>query len=150
MVPEILSVMDRIFVILDHFLTFCTSDNVKNQNFEKNEKNTWRYYHFTHVYHKWESYDIWFLRYVVWRTEFFVILDRFSSFYLPNNPENQNFEKLKRKTHLEISSFDNSVPKIIVIMVYYSWDMACNRCNYFSFWAIFCTFTSLKIVIVKA
>ena len=26
-------------------------------------------------------------------------------------------------------------------MVYCSWDMAHDRCNYFSFWAIFCPFT---------
>ena len=26
-------------------------------------------------------------------------------------------------------------------MLYYSWDMARDGCNYFSFWAIFCTFT---------
>ena len=28
-----------------------------------NEKTTWRYYHFTHVHHKWRSNNIWFLRY---------------------------------------------------------------------------------------
>ena len=31
--------------------------------FWKIKKNTWRYYHFTHVHHKWQSYDVWFLRY---------------------------------------------------------------------------------------
>ena len=25
--------------------------------------------------------------------------------------------------------------------LYCSWDMVCDRCNYFSFWAIFCPFT---------
>ena len=44
-------------------------------------KNAWRYYHFTHVYHKWQSYDVWFLRYGVQQTEFFVILDRFLPFW---------------------------------------------------------------------
>ena len=37
-------------------------------------------------------------------------------------------------------------------MLYFSWDMARNRCNYFSFWTIFCTFTPLtgqKIKIKK-
>ena len=47
----------------------------------KNWKNTWRYYHFTHVYDKWQSYDVWFLRYEAWWTEFFVILDCFLPFY---------------------------------------------------------------------
>ena len=37
--------------------------------------------HLTHVYHEWQSYNVWFLRYGAWRTEFFVILDRFLPFY---------------------------------------------------------------------
>ena len=32
----------------------------------------------------------------MWRAEFFVILDCFLPFYPPNNPKNQNFEKLKK------------------------------------------------------
>ena len=94
------------FVILGHFLHFQPPDNPENQNF-KIEKNTWRY-HFTHLQHKWQSYDVWHLRYGVWQTEFFVILDRFSPFYFPNNPKNQHFEK-KLKSHLEIS-FYTGVP----------------------------------------
>ena len=38
-----------------------------------------------------------FLKYKVQQTEFFVILGHFLPFYLPDNPENQNFEKLKTK-----------------------------------------------------
>ena len=60
------------------------------------KKNTWRYYHFTHLHHKWQSYDVWFLRYEAWQTEFFVILDHFLPFYSPNNWKNQNFEKIKK------------------------------------------------------
>ena len=30
------------------------------------------------------------------RENFFVILDRFLAFYAPNNPKNQNFEKIKK------------------------------------------------------
>ena len=62
----------------------------------KNAKN-----HFTHVYQKPHSYEVWFLRYRVRQTEFFVILGHFLPFYLPNNPENQNFEKMK-KTYRDI------------------------------------------------
>ena len=43
------------------------------------------------------SYDVWFLRYGVQQTEFFVILDHFLPFYPSNNLKNQNFEKLKTK-----------------------------------------------------
>ena len=64
----------------------------------KNVKSTWRYYPFTYVHHKSRSYDVWFLRYKVQRTKFFVILGHF--FFLPfdppNNPKNQNFEKTKK------------------------------------------------------
>ena len=38
MVPETLSVTDRIFVILDHFLPFYFPNNPKNQNFQKKKK----------------------------------------------------------------------------------------------------------------
>ena len=48
------------------------------------------------------------------QTEFFAILDHFLPFYPPNDPKNQNFEKMKKK-RLEISSFYTSVPKIMII-----------------------------------
>ena len=42
-----------------------------------------------------ESHDVWFLRYEMQQTEFLVILDHFLPFtHPPNNPKNQNFEKL--------------------------------------------------------
>ena len=82
-----------------------------------------------------------------WRTEFFVILDYFLHFYLLNNPKNQNFEKLKKASrdiiilHKCTKNYDH--------MLYCSWDMAHNGFNYFSFWAIFCPFTSLKAQKIK-
>ena len=77
-----------------NFLPFYHPLDPENKNFQKNGKKMkkWRYYHFTHVYHKQQSYDVWFLRYGAWRTEFLVILDHFLHFYPPNNPKNQNFE----------------------------------------------------------
>ena len=83
----------------------------------KNEKQSWRYYHFTHAYHKWKSYDVWFLRYGVWQTEFFLILEHFLHFY-PSSPHPpsppltaQRIKILKKwKKTLEISSFYTSVP----------------------------------------
>ena len=41
-------------VILGHFLPFQPSENPENQNF-RIKKNTWKYYHFKNVYHKWQS-----------------------------------------------------------------------------------------------
>ena len=60
-VPE-MWVQQNFFVILDHFLAFYPP-NLENQNFGKMKKNTWRYHHFTKMYHKWQSYDVRFLRY---------------------------------------------------------------------------------------
>ena len=107
------------FVILGHFLLFYTTDNLKNQNFEKMNKmpgdiiilfkstknlflrygawqNAWRYCHFTYVYHKWQSYDVCFLRCGTWQTEFFVILGHFLLIYTTNNLKNQNFLKMNK------------------------------------------------------
>ena len=85
------------------------------------------------------SYDVWFLKYEVRRTEFFVILDHFLSFDPPNNPQNQNFQKKKESPgdiiilHLCTTNDD--------YMMYGSWDIKCNRHNFLSFWAMFCSFT---------
>ena len=63
MVPEISSATDIIF--LSCWATFCPfthpPNNPENQNFEK-WKNSRRYYHFEHEYHKLKSCDIWFLK----------------------------------------------------------------------------------------
>ena len=85
------------FVILGHFLLFDPNNNPKNQNFgkmKKKKKKAWRYYHFTFVYHKWQSYYVWLLRYGAPQTEFLVILDHFLPFYPTNNLKNPNFEKM--------------------------------------------------------
>ena len=65
----------------------------------KNEKNCWRYHHFTHMYQKPQSYEIQLLRYEVRLNSlsFWAIFLPFSSPPLPtNNPENQNFEKMRK------------------------------------------------------
>ena len=53
---------------------------------------------------------------------------------------------MKSFSHFNILSFICS----FLYMLYCSWDMMCNRCNcYFSFWVIFCPFTSLTAQKVK-
>ena len=54
-----------------------------------------RYYPFTHVYHKWKSYDAWFLRYKGTRDRVFSYLGPFFALWPPNNPKNQIFEKME-------------------------------------------------------
>ena len=91
MLPEIWSATDTLLcqfgpgdIILLHMCTinepFDPSNNPTNQNFEKNGKNTLRYYHFTLVCHKWQSHDVWFLTYRAWQTNFFVISGNFCPF----------------------------------------------------------------------
>ena len=104
------------------------------------------------MYQKSESYATLFLRYDVWRMWLlFFILCYFLPFYTPNNPKNQNFQKIKNK------------PGDIIILhnctknhdhrLHCSWDTMRDICNsYFLFWAIFCPFTPLttqKIKILK-
>ena len=63
-------------------------------------------------------------------------------FYSSNSPKNENFKTMKTKPgyiiilHYGTKNHDQ--------MLYYSWDIACVRCNcYCSFWAIFSPFTPL-------
>ena len=94
---------------------------------------------YIHVYHKWRSYDIWFLKYKVRQTEVFVILGYFLLFQPPDNPENQNF-KIENNTWtdiiiLHIWTINNNQ------MIYGSWEKECYRDNFLSFWTVFCPFT---------
>ena len=84
--------------ILSFWTIFCSFTPLTTRKIKlwKNEKNTWRYYHFTHAYHKWQSYDVWFKRHELWWKFFFVILDCFLPFYPHNNPKNQDFQKMKK------------------------------------------------------
>ena len=83
-------------------------------------------YHFTQVYHKWQSCDVRFLRYQPWHTRFFVILDRLLPFYSPNNPKNQNFKKLKKtpwRYHHFSTVYQKSWSYAILFLRYGAWRM---------------------------
>ena len=66
--------------------------------------------------------------------------------FCPFTPKNQNLKKMKKMPgeiiilHKCTKNHDH--------MLHCSWDMVSDRCNYFSFWAIFCPFTQ-KIKIKK-
>ena len=78
------------------------------------------------MYHKWWSYDVWFLRYGARQTEYFVILDQLFAL-LPPLPltTTQKLKILKKwkkttttttkKKRLDISLFYTIVPKIMII-----------------------------------
>ena len=101
----------QFFVILGHFFPY-TPLLTQKIIIWKNVKNTWRYYPFTNVHHKWRSY-VWFLRLRCNRQSFFSFWGIFYTLTLLNNPKNQNFEKMKKKL-LEILSFNMSVLQIII------------------------------------
>ena len=98
------------------------------------------------MYHKLWSYDVWFLSYGAQQAYFFIIRDQFLPFYPPNNPENLNFEKMK-KTPGDIIILHKSTV-IDNHMMYDSWDMKHSRQNLL-FWAIFFPFTFLTIKKIK-
>ena len=71
----------------------------------------------------------------------------FLPFYPSNSPKNQNFEKMKKAPGDIIIL--HKCAKNYNQMIYSSWDMVHDKCNYFSFWAIFYTFTPLKAQKIK-
>ena len=77
-----------------------------------------------------------------------VIMGHFLPFYPPpKNPNNQNFEKMKKIAGDTIIL--HKVTKNPNHMRYSSWDMEWGRLNFLSFWAIFCHFTTLKTRKIK-
>ena len=139
------------FVNLDHFLPFYPYNNPENQNFEKMTPPlpSWRYYHFTQVYHKWQLYDVRFLRSGM-QQNFLSFWAIFLPFYSPSNPENRDFAKIKN-TPGDIVILHMCTFRDDHIINGFS-NMECNRQNFWSFLAIFCSFTPIttqKIKILK-
>ena len=64
------------------------------------------------MYHRWEWYDVLFLRYGAWWTEFFAILNHFLLFYPLKTGKIKILKKWKK--YLEISFYTN-MPKIMII-----------------------------------
>ena len=154
MVPEIWSATDRIFLSQvyqkpDHRL-YCSWDMACDRC---------NYFHFglyvSHlllppgviiIWHKCtKNHD--HMLYSSWdmardRCNFFSFWPIFCPFCPPNSPKNQNLIK-KKKTPGDIIIL-HKCTKNRAHMLYCSWDMVRDRCNwYFSFWAVFCPFTSL-------
>ena len=93
-----------IFVILGHFCPF-SPRTIWKIIILKLKKNPWRYYHFTHLHRKSQSYDVWFLGYGVQQT----VVCPFTSLTA------WKIKILKKwKKRLEISLLYNSVPKIMI------------------------------------
>ena len=105
MVPEIRSMTDIIF--LSFWTIFCPFTPYGPRKSKQILKNGKKHLKIAFSKHKWQSYDVWFLRDGVQETDFFVILDHFSSFYPPNNPKNQHSKKWNK--HLEILFYTSAI-----------------------------------------
>ena len=97
-------------------------------------KNVGRHYPFTHVYHKWRSYDVWFLRYKTWQV---VFLSFWAIFYPLTLLTTRKIKILKNEKNswryhnlIKCTKNDNH-------LIYSFWDMQCKRHNFLSFWVIF-------------
>ena len=83
-------------------------------------------------------------------TEFFVILGHFLHFDPSNNPKNQNFEKLKKMpADIIILHLCTLQMTIIWCMIPEIYNMEQDRQKFFSFWTIFCPFTTLLTLKLK-
>ena len=93
------------------------------------------------------------MRYSSWDTEWHKMFCHFGLFFTfltpspPNNPEHQNFEKMKKASG-DVIILNLCNKKHDHIMYAYS-DMECNRHNFSSFQAIFCSFATLLTLKVK-
>ena len=84
------------------------------------------------MYHKCQSYHVWFLRYGAWRTNFFIILDLFLPFYpTNNNPENQNFKKIKKYSwrYYHFTNVPPKNPKKLNFLKKVLWDINLHMCT---------------------
>ena len=90
------------------------------------------------MYHKWKSYDVCFLRYEAWQS-FLPFWAMFCPFTPLTTQKNQHFEKMKQQPG-DIIILNKST-KNYDHMLYRSWDMVHDGCNFhFLFWAAFCPF----------
>ena len=146
----------KFFVILDLFYPFIPSPalhsaaliipNIKNWKKMKKMPGDIIIVLHKHVYHKWRSYNMWFLKYEVQQTEFFVILGNFLPFYLLTTKFWKNEKTLGDIIILRMCTIHDNH------MMYGSWDMERDGQYFLSFWTVFCSFTPLttrKIKLLK-
>ena len=127
-----------------HFGSFFSSLTTWKINYTV-EKNSWRYYHFTYLHHKWQSFDVWFLRYGA-RQTIFCHSRMFFSLLPPYEPIESKFLKKWKK---KILSFYKFVPLMAFIwcMVPQIWSVTDRL--FLSFWTTLYTFTILTTLLKK-
>ena len=110
------------FWTIFHPLTPLTTPKI--EILKKMKKSTWRYYHFTHVYRKWKSYDVWFLRYGAWQ-----IFLSFWTIFCPFTPlKTQKIKILKKwknpwRCYHFTQVYQKSWSYAILFLTYGVWQM---------------------------
>ena len=132
----------ELFVILGHFFPFPpTPNNSIKQKIEKVKESIGDIIvlHTCTLKNNHMIYGSWDMEH----NRNFFFFGHFRTVYPTNNVKNQNFEKMKI-TPRDVNILLNCT-KHHDHMLYCSWDMACDGCNFhFSFWSIFCLFTPLR------
>ena len=92
---------------------------------------------------------IWCMNSEIWSTtdRIFGNFELFFALLPPDNPKNQNFEKMKKLPRDIIILYMCTINENLTM--YGIWDMEHDRYIFFSFWAIFCPFTPLTTQKVK-
>ena len=139
MIPEIWSAT---VIMLCHFgplfaLSAHYWSKKKKKKIEKYKQN-WIYYPFTHVYHKWKSYDAWLLKYKA-RQTVFCHFGPFFDLWTSQELEKSKFWEIKKAPgHIIIlhlcTTNDNQMM--------YGPEIWRATDKFLSFWFIFCPFTS--------
>ena len=137
------------FVILGNFLSFYHSNNLKHQNSEKLKKKTLGDVTILHMCTINDNHIMYSSKGTECNRQNFVILDNCLPFYPPNNPKNQNFEKMKKISGdiiiLQMCSINDNHD--VWFPRYEAWWT-----EIFVIWTILCPFTPLttwKIKILK-
>ena len=135
---------------MDHFLSFYPSplNNPINQNFKKKKEKTPGDIIILHKCTKNHDYMVYCSWDMAWDECNCFQFGKFFHFYPSNSPKNENFKKMK-KTPGNIIILHNCT-KNNDYKLHCSWDMVHDWCNcYFSFWAIFCLFTTITAQKIK-
>ena len=113
------------------FCSFCPFRGLWTQKIKilKKRKNNWRYYHFTNVYNKWQSYDICFFRYGVQQTKIVCHSGPFFAL-LPPQPKKWKFWKTEKKNPGDIIIL-HKCTKNHGHVLYCSLDMIHNGFTYY-------------------
>ena len=130
MVFEIWSTTDNFFVILSQFLPFYPTSNPKNQNFEKKKHlKIPSFYTSETKNHDYMLYCSWDMAH-----DRSIFLFSFSAIFCPSTPLTPQTMKISKKKEKKRPG-DNIIlrksTKNHDHMLYCSWDMARNRCNYY-------------------